>query len=105
MLNITCPLVDEACLDRFRAPGECEYPPCRVWLKRRQPHHIFCRGLGGAWRLDHPWFLVSLCPPCHGDFQANRLERSKAVEIAAAREGVKPEEIEAEFYRLRRTPR
>ncbi len=97
-LPITCPHKDKSMLKIFGLPGICE------WCHRkgkRQAHHIHGRGMGGAWRLDHPLFLVSVCKVCHWQFQHEKIPREKAVEIAAKREGVSPEWAWSQFWRLR----
>jgi len=100
-------VIDEPMLDLFRGPGRCEGcgKPCR----RREPHHIKKRGLGGGSRLDIPINLIALgsafdCA-CHIKAEAGTLPKAKLLEIVAGREGRTPEQVELEIYRLLRTRR
>lgn len=94
-------IVDEKLLSLFRRGGPCEY--CKRMTIRRQPHHIFCRGLNSARRLDVAINLIALCLQCHADFHNGRILRCDLLALVAAREGRLQGEIEAELYRLRRS--
>jgi hypothetical protein len=108
-------LVDDNALKPFRTPGRCEI--CGRLCKKREPHHIYPRGSG---QVDHPWncLAVGASKPkpecfCHADI-GNGIWRGQVVgakrvqelclQIAAAREGINPEAITAEVYRIRNLP-
>ncbi len=98
-------IVDELLLESFRAPGRCEY--CGHYCQRREPHHIFSRGMGGGSRLDVRINLISLCPAfvgqeCHNQYHAGHILRCDLLAIVAKREGRLQTDIEAEIYKLRR---
>lgn len=93
-------IADEKLLATYRGPGFCEH--CRRMTPRRQPHHIFCRGMGGAHRLDVAINLIALCPDCHARFHNGRILRATFLAIVAQREGRLQDEMEAELWRLRR---
>ncbi len=102
-------LIDEAVLDLFRGPGQCEW--CSEGCVTREPHHYWIkRGHGGGSRLDHPWNLVALggafdCG-CHGAAHEGRSPtRLELLGVAARREGVAAGVIERELYRLLRAPK
>jgi hypothetical protein len=79
-------LVDEDLLREFRAKRKCEH--CRRVVSGCDPHHIFCRGMGGGGRIDHPYNLVGLCRECHCRVHAGQLERKHLLAIVAEREGI-----------------
>ena len=96
-------LVDERLLDKFRAAWRCEY--CKRQMPSGcDPAHIFSRGAG---RVDIAGNLIALCRWCHVKAHAKtegvRITRQELLEIAARREGVAPEWVEDEVYRIRRT--
>lgn len=91
---------DVKLLNRFRQGGPCEY--CKRMTIRRQPHHIFCRGLNSARRLDVAINLIALCLQCHADFHNGRILRCDLLALVAAREQRLQGDIEAEIYQLRR---
>ena len=97
-------IVNKPLLDEFRAQTRCEW--CGRTVAQCEPHHIFCRGMGGGARLDIRENLVALCGPfagnCHG--LAPR-HRQYMLRLAAMREGTTPEAIVAKIWRLRRTPK
>lgn len=81
-------IVNEEVLDEFRTPGQCEV--CGKWSERRVPHHIFCRGMGSANRLDHPFNLIALGGPfdcsCHEQAHKGELSRDELLAMASTRE-------------------
>jgi hypothetical protein len=100
-------IIDEILLDEFRGPGRCEY--CGKMVKNTEPHHLWTRGFGGGSRLDIRINIIALCSTfaggdsCHHKAHNGRIKRQELLAIVAAREGVTPEWIEEEIYRLRRT--
>lgn len=95
---------DENLLALFRGAGPCGW--CNRWCRERHPHHLFGRGMGGAWRLDIRVNLIALGGPfdcnCHGQVHQGHIQRCDLLAVVAAREGVQQADIEAEVYRLRR---
>ena len=93
---------NEALLDYFRSKTRCEY--CGRRVKSCQPHHIFCRGLGGGSRLDVMTNLVGLCGPfgCHTKFHNGDIPREELLAIVAKREKTTVEDIENEIWKLLR---
>lgn len=96
-------IINEKLLNLFRRGGPCEH--CKRMTARRQPHHIFCRGLNSARRLDVTINLISLCVQCHNDFHNGRILRCDLLAIVATRERRLQGDIEAEIYELRRRPK
>lgn len=93
----------EAMLSRFREPGRCEY--CGLYAPRREPHHLWARGRGNAYRFDIPINLVSLDRICHALAEAaGKPVRSMLIEKVARREGLAAGHIGKQMARLRRTP-
>ena len=74
-----------------------------------ETHHVWCRGLGGASRIDRPWSLIRLCNHfgnnCHGRAQEYKISRRQILEIVARRVKSTPEAIEAEYYCVLRLPK
>jgi hypothetical protein len=97
-------VVDENLLQMFRGKPRCEW--CgRTNGGQLQPHHLWCRGMGGGGRLDVPVNLIALCAvPCHHDAQEGRILKADLLAVVAAREGVLQQDIIDEVNRLRRTP-
>ncbi len=90
---------DETCLDRFRFAKRCE------WCQRRgevDPHHLWCRGMGGGGRLDIPINLISLCRSCHDETHAGRITRIDLLLIVAKREHTDQDTIKDTIRDLRR---
>ena len=102
-------IIDEELLDCFRGAGLCEY--CGKLVVRREPHHLFCRGMGSGGRLDVRINLVAICATfsggdnCHARAHSGEITRSELLEIVAAREQTTVEEIEATIHLMRRTPK
>lgn len=84
-------VIDDCLLAEFRAKGRCEY--CG---KKRptDPHHLWCRGMGGGGRLDIKENLIALCRECHTDVHNGVIHRSELVEMVAKRIGLFTEDIE-----------
>ena len=74
--------VDEALLASMRVAGRCEL--CWLWARRREPHHLKRRGMGGGDRVDTPSNLASLCPTCHDKVHRGEIS-STEVEVVVAR--------------------
>ena len=98
-------IVDENLLDEFRTPGPCEW--CGKACERREPHHIFARGLGGGSRLDIRCNLIALgsgihweCA-CHQAAHAGRISRLQLLLVVGQRECYLASDIEEEVWRLR----
>jgi hypothetical protein len=100
---------DENLLDEFRQGGPCEL--CGRHFAAREPHHAFCRGMGGGTRADVRWNLVAVGPSgpggcgCHDAAQSYRLPRRCVLAVIACREGLSIEEVERRVYELRRAPK
>lgn len=100
-------VIDEELLKTCRTSGLCEY--CGKSCRSREPHHLFCRGIGGGGRLDIPINLLALgaafeCP-CHRLFHAGKISRLQMLEKIAEREGRTADDIEAEIRLISRTPK
>lgn len=95
-------IVNERLLDEFRSARCCEW--CRQ-PARCEAHHVFCRGMGSATRLDVRVNLLSLCRLCHQKFHDGNILRCDLLAIVAQREGRLQDEIEREIYALRRAPK
>jgi len=98
---------DEAVLDLFRGPGQCEL--CGARCKRREPHHWRARGAGGGARLDIRENLIALgsafdCA-CHVRAEAGLINRQVLLFVIALREHSTPKRIEARIFKLLRTPK
>lgn len=98
----------EATLDLFRTPGNCEW--CGKLCRRREPHHLWAKGMGGGSRLDLRINLVALgssrdfgCD-CHTQTHAGRITRADLLAVVARRERCLQDEIEAVVWLLQRTP-
>ena len=102
-------IIDPEFLAQFRGPGICEY--CRRTVRNREPHHLFCRGMGGACQLDVMINLMALCATfsggqhCHHRYHFGIIPKRELIAIVAHREGMTPEELEAEIRRLQRETR
>lgn len=92
-------------LKLFRGPGLCEY--CEQWFDVRDAAHLFAKGQGGGKQIDLPINLCSLCWKCHriGNHNGKEPTFGTLVKIIAQREGVTPEWVIAEVYRIRRLPK
>lgn len=99
-------IIDEATLDLFRGPGLCEV--CGKLVISREPHHLYCRGIGSGGRLDIRINLIALCAVfsggdnCHARAHRGEIKRESLLEIVARREGTTSSSIEEEVWRLRR---
>lgn len=88
-------VVDEALLAYFRQkPCEiCGHPP------PNEPHHVYCRGLGGGSRLDICLNLITLCGVFYGSGHHNEMQhrgkagREECCRIIAKREGLESGEV------------
>jgi hypothetical protein len=102
-------VVDEPLLSEFRGPGTCEW--CGREVVRREPHHIYARGMGGGGRLDIRANLVALCAPfsggddCHDAAHDGRITKDELIAVVARREGVQPGAVRDEIFRLLRAPK
>lgn len=91
-------IINKPLLRRFAEVYRCEYCGCRT--PGADPAHIFGRGAG---RVDIPANIVSLCRQCHTSSHAGGYPTfDDLLLIAAKREGVTPEWIVDEVYRIRR---
>ncbi len=96
-------IIDDKLLSSMRSPGPCEI--CGTYCPRREVHHIFARGMSGAFRMDIPINLLSTgtfpyCS-CHALAHSGRLERSALLQIVAGREGREVEEMVDELLAIR----
>lgn len=95
-------IFSEATLNIYRAAGPCEN--CGQWCDRRDPHHVWPKGIGAANQLDIAINLMGLERRCH-DLYPGILTRVKCLGIVAAREGCEVQEIIDTVYFLRRLPK
>ena len=93
----------------YKTPGPCEV--CRKWCRVREPAHIWSAGAG---RVDAVWNMIYVgssflwqetgCK-CHIGNHSPKSDppREQLAKIAAKRHGVKPADIEAAVFLVRRT--
>lgn len=102
-------IIDKGLLQEFSGPGKCEI--CQKDCRRREPHHVRCRGMGGGSRLDIAINLIAVgghvngfpeCP-CHRLAQEGNISKASVLEIIGKREKLTPEEIEGTVNRLLRS--
>ncbi len=97
---------DDKALAPFREGGRCERTECRLWVIRREPHHVVSKGRGGANRLDLPINLLSLCGDfdggCHRILQGNV---RKGCHLVGLREGLHSDFVEERLRLLVRAPK
>ena len=95
---------DEELLATYRTPGECDF--CGRTVKMRCAHHVFARVSG---RLDLPFNLLAVgmepwdCH-CHRQIEDGVIGLEVVLDCVARRDGVTPEWIRDEVFRLRRLP-
>lgn len=101
---------NEELLDCFRTPGKCEY--CGKRCSRREPHHLFCKGIGGGSTLDISINLIALGASvpfplclCHHDYHAGHISRFDMLAVVAAREKALQDDIESVVWMLKRLPK
>lgn len=77
---------------------------CELCMSSTQTcaHHILARGMGSGGRLDVAMNLVSVCDPCHRLIHLGHIKRALLFKLVGWREGMDPEAVETELYRLRR---
>lgn len=99
-------VADRDLLREFREPGRCEL--CLKWCKKREPHHLWAKGMGGGGRLDVRINLIALgstlewqCE-CHTRIHNGLVPKIVLMVIVATREAILVDDLEAEMYRLRR---
>ena len=106
-------IVNEPLLEEFRTSGRCEL--CNRWALIREPHHLRCKGFGGADRQDLRINLISLggsiakrhafrrffCN-CHKQAQEHKIPADHVLSIVSIRECVHPSEITEVMDLLRR---
>lgn len=98
--GVAVKIIDERLLDEFRAEGCCEL--CRCFAGRREPHHIFAKGMGGGGRLDVRINLLGLCWICHCEVHNGQISRDACMVVVSNRDGMTCEAIQEEIWRLRR---
>jgi hypothetical protein len=100
-------IIDPVLLSRFSGAGYCEI--CHEWCRRREPHHVMRRGVGGGSRLDHRLNLLAVgsawCCGCHNAIHEGRISRERQISVVALRERLHPSEVQNELYRLIRLPK
>lgn len=64
-------------------------------------HHIYGKGMGGAWQLDIPENLIALCRQCHDDFHFGHILRDDLLAIVAARLGKLQDKCKATIVKLK----
>lgn len=94
-------VISEKTLDLFRAAGACDW--CKRFVQRREPHHLYRRGMGGGGRLDVQRNLAGLCQRCHHDLHLGLITRADMLAVVAAREKCTQQDIKSEIARLRRS--
>lgn len=93
-------IINKALLEEFRCKTVCEW--CKKTTRSGlDPHHLWCRGRGDAFRLDVRINLAALCRACHNAVHAGNILRCDLLAVVAAREGRLQDEMEAEIRRLR----
>ena len=95
-------IVNEDLLAEFRRYQSCEWCGKRCWP---DPHHVFCRGMGGGSRLDIRINLLALCRECHSQVHGGEIRRIDLLMVVAGRENVQIDAIVEEIWRLRRERR
>jgi hypothetical protein len=79
---------------------------CCEWCGRPgaiQAAHVYAKGFGGGFQLDHPYNTLALCVQCHAQHHnGERQIKDDLLALIAAREGVLQSDLEAELLRLRR---
>ena len=101
-------IVNEQLLDLFRTSGQCEI--CLAKCPAREPHHLFCRGMGGGSRLDVRINLVAVgrsgrfCQ-CHTEIHDGNLAVNSIFQVVSAREGFEIDDILDVMYLFRRLPK
>ena len=96
--------ISEGTLKRYRGPGICEW--CRKRSSRREPHHVFHRGMSSGNRLDISVNLVSLCATftggdnCHARVHNGEIMRIDLLAVVAARENTQQDRIESVVHFL-----
>jgi hypothetical protein len=93
---------DEKVLEAFRTKPKCEW--CGLVLfgwRRAEPHHVFARGMGDAFRMDIPENLIALCWRCHGMAECGDLPRLSVLTMIARRQGVNYDDLVLFLQRLR----
>lgn len=100
---------DQATLDLFRGPGFCEM--CGRWCRKREPHHVLSRGMGGGGTMDVRLNLVAVgsttdwqCP-CHTMIGAGKISMQAVLDIVGRREKLPPETVRERLDELRRLPK
>lgn len=97
-------IVNEVLLDAFRRRRRCEY--CnRPTPEGCDPHHLFAKGMGGAWRLDVRINVIALCRCCHDCFHLGNILREDLLAVVCSREGRLQDDVLEEIHRLRRLPK
>lgn len=92
-------VIDESLLDEFRNTGRCEW--CKKAVRRCEPHHVMCKGIGGGSRVDLRINLIALCHECHRRFHDGNLPRDLLIEVIADREGWLFEELKEKLLEIR----
>ena len=78
------------------------------WCKKKgavDPHHLFCRGIGGGSRLDVRINLIALDRNCHNLFHNGHILRADLLVVVAQRENCLQDDIEAVIGLLLRLPK
>lgn len=92
-------IYNEPLLQTFRTDGRCEL--CHKWQGRRQAHHLWGKGFGGAFHLDHEWNLMSLCLKCHNKFHDGNVDKQILIGIVAKRVGTTADNLRWTIIRMR----
>ena len=96
-------VVSEETLDEFRRTGKCER--CDAYCKRREPDHLWAKGLGGGARLDVRCNLWAACTACHRLRHDGAIPLDELKELVARREGLTLERLTDLIHSLRRKRR
>lgn len=95
---------DPALLDEFRHAPRCEVcgQPTRTGA---DPHHVFARGMGDAFRLDIRENLIALDRRCHNQAHTGQIGQDALLAIIAQRQGTTAEALRLRILYLRRLPK
>ena len=95
-------IIDPVLLLAFRLKGRCEW--CGKY-GAVDPHHLWCRGMGGGSRLDVSENLIALCRECHGLVHAGQIVKADLLAVVAAREHCTQDDLVAFVLKLKKAPR
>ena len=91
-------IINESLLKEYRRAGECEL--CGKSCKKREPHHIVARGMGGGRRMDIRCNLMAVGSTRGGECHCHSLIETPnryllCLEKAAARDGCTADQLQS----------